>query len=226
MRNVFLISTILIYTSSLYAQEVKCPFDELDCKGKCGLFCDTNTDSYCDNTVLCNVKGMISNKLSNKNNDTNNVKTKRESVSSDTNIVNIENADMLPTTEIESENVRIENSDRKEPYHLFSILIAVLVLYVISLLLVKKRIIKELLYRKIWNITLTLSFLVSGILGLLIAFFINYSYVPDYYLVLMTLHVDFGVAMAVIAIFHALWHLNYYKNIFKKSKSKKIKSSI
>ncbi|MDY0015836.1 MAG: hypothetical protein RBS13_06460 [Bacteroidales bacterium] len=226
MRNVLLILSILIFTSSLYGQEVKCPFNELDCKGKCGLFCDTNTDSYCDHSVLCNVKKMISEKLSNTNNDTNTIQAKIEIICSDTNIAGDKNAAMQPSTEIESENVPIEDAARKKPYHLISILISVLVLYVITLLLVKKRIIKQVFYRKIWNIALTISFLVSGLLGLLIAFFINYSYVPDYYLDLMTLHVDFGIAMALIAFFHALWHLNYYKHIFKKSKSKKIKSSI
>ena len=68
---------------------------------------------------------------------------------------------------------------------------------------------------------LTVSFLFVGITGLLLAVFIHYEYVPSYYIHLITLHYDFGVAITVIAVFHALWHLNYYKTIFKKNLKKK-----
>ncbi len=105
------------------------------------------------------------------------------------------------------------------PYHLITISGSLILLYLVTLFLHKKRIIKKITHQRIWNILLAISFLVSGILGLLLVFFINYQYFPSYYLDIKTYHVEFGIAMAIISIFHLLWHLNYYKAIFTRKKT-------
>jgi len=59
-----------------------------------------------------------------------------------------------------------------------------------------------------------ISFLVSGLTGLFFAFAIDQNRHLPNYLTGLWLHVEFGIVMATIAIFHALWHLPYFRGIF------------
>ncbi|NLJ82275.1 MAG: hypothetical protein GX330_04020 [Bacteroidales bacterium] len=114
-----------------------------------------------------------------------------------------------------------KQSNQSQPpkfFYLYTVLVSVLGLYLLSFILLKYKIIEKILHRKIWNSLLIISFLVTGITGLMIAFFIYYSYVPFYYIQLLFLHYNFGLAMTLISIFHAFWHWNYYKTIFKNKK--------
>ncbi|MCQ2280911.1 MAG: hypothetical protein MJZ49_08970, partial [Bacteroidales bacterium] len=70
-------------------------------------------------------------------------------------------------------------------------------------------------HRKVWNIALTVTFLVSCLLGTLLAIFIHHGYYPASYIDFLHIHVWFGIAMTIIAVFHLLWHLNYYKALFR-----------
>ena len=91
-------------------------------------------------------------------------------------------------------------------------------MYLISFILVKTNQWEKATHRKVWNVALTVTFLVSCLLGLLLAIFIHHGYRPQCYITLLKLHVWFGIAMTIIAVFHSLWHLNYYKSLFKKRK--------
>jgi uncharacterized integral membrane protein len=104
------------------------------------------------------------------------------------------------------------------PYHVYLILGGTLLMYLISFILVKTNQWTKVTHRKVWNVALSVTFLVSCLLGLLLAIFIHHGYRPECYITLLKLHVWFGIAMTVIAFFHALWHLNYFKTIFQKRK--------
>jgi len=93
-----------------------------------------------------------------------------------------------------------------------SILISVLVLavYFGSVILVKFKKIELRKQRRFWNIVLLVSFLISGILGLILAFMIDQKLSISWYLPMLGLHVKMGIVMAIVAIFHAWWHLRYY----------------
>lgn len=224
MRLPVLISCMYLLMSSSLAQVLTCPFEEMNCKGKCGLFCDTNTDDYCDHTaLLCVSLAKIDSISDKKLLDKKKAPEHTHNINQEEIIPEIINESMV-VEEDSNSNSPIGNNQpvsKKKPYHPIPILLSMIGLYIGTYILVKIKIIKKQTHRKIWNIGLTLSFLISGILGLVLVFFVQYDYIPSYYLDFMILHVDFGVAMAVIAIFHALWHLNYYKNILKKIKSKK-----
>ena len=103
-------------------------------------------------------------------------------------------------------------------YPVYLILGGTLLLYLISFILVKANAWSKSTHRKIWNVTLTATFLVSCLLGLLLAIFIRHDYFPDCYRDILSIHVWFGIAMTIIACFHALWHLNYYKTLFQKKR--------
>jgi len=103
-------------------------------------------------------------------------------------------------------------------YHFLILSFIVIVLYFLSFYLVKINIIKLLLHRKIWNLILLFSFLISGIIGLVLAFMIDNKMSITWYSNLLWIHVELGIIMAIVSIFHALWHLKY----FVKTKNKNI----
>lgn len=103
----------------------------------------------------------------------------------------------------------------KNDYHLESISIVLLLSYIFSFLLVKFKKINLVLHRKIWNIGLTLSFVVTGVLGILLVLKISYGININLPFKMIFWHVEAGIVFALISIFHILWHLRYYKNLLK-----------
>lgn len=232
------ILTLLISMALLvnFAQ-AQCPRGETNCTGKCGRFINENGDVYCDlgkkiseteeaAPVMGPENGVyVKKEMEIKTDTIRHQKAERitahspekEKIPAEETAV--QDSSMQSTQEApvqEKTNLKAENPSRhKSPYLLVPILMILIVLYILTLFLVNKEKIKLATHRKIWNIGLTVTFLVSGILGLVMAFMINYGHIPDFYRALLKIHVDFGIAMAIIAIFHLLWHLNYYKTILK-----------
>ena len=95
-------------------------------------------------------------------------------------------------------------------------------LYVLSYILSKKKIISEILHKRIWNILLLISFLKMGVLGLLLVLKIQYNFTLGLPFNMLFWHVEFGIIMTLISIFHIIWHFNYYKNIFFNKNKKTI----
>lgn len=101
-------------------------------------------------------------------------------------------------------------------YQTIPILLVLLIIYIITILLVKSKKISLFNQRRFWNIVLLITFLVSGVLGLILAISIDQKINLGWYLQFLRLHVKFGIAMSLVSIFHLLWHLPYYKTILKK----------
>jgi len=106
-------------------------------------------------------------------------------------------------------------------YPLLPIGILVIASYALSFVLSQLGIISRTGHRKFWNVLLLLTFLVTGLIGLLLVVKINYKLTIPYYDQLMTYHVDFGIAMAIIGFFHFIWHLKYYLRLFSRQPDKK-----
>jgi spermidine synthase len=101
-------------------------------------------------------------------------------------------------------------------YQTIPILLILLVIYFVSILLVKFKKITLFNQRRFWNIVLLITFLGSGVLGLILAISLDQKINLPWYLQFLRLHVKFGTAMSLVSIFHLLWHLPYYKTILKK----------
>lgn len=210
------LALILLFCVGI-AQAQDCP--QVDCHGNCGRFTDNNGDGFCDFGHLSrpaatqdSTKGkdkaqpaLNKNTQENNQTDTNSLQLLNENNEIDTAVITLE-----------SENKTVKSSKK---YHFVPIFIATLIAYIVSTVLVKTSVWSKPTHRKIWNILLCITFLVSGLLGLLLAIFINCQYYPESYIAFLRLHVEFGIAMAIISIFHILWHLTYFKNIFKKSQT-------
>lgn len=109
-----------------------------------------------------------------------------------------------------------------DSYNFFLILIIMLLSYGISALLVKLDKIRLITHRRIWNILLLITFFVSGIMGLILAFLVDNKISFSWYREFLWFHVEFGISMAIISIFHFYYHLRYYINIFKNKDNTKL----
>ena len=213
--------------------QIYCPYGgKVDCCGECGLFIDNDGDGFCDYGKLSKEsKPAVDTVIKSA---TNSAKNTSAVPSSHNEIEKKTNSSTNSLQQSDSEKVKLQEAEKtvqnepvqtqqnvsvKAPYHLFELSIALLLLYFVSVLLAKYRIYTIATHRKIWNIGLTVSFLVSCIIGLLMAYFINVRSFPTCYRSLVHHHVEFGIAMTVIAIFHLIWHWRYYLNLFKSKKT-------
>jgi hypothetical protein len=109
------------------------------------------------------------------------------------------------------------SSKNKKPiYDLLPIILISTALYLIGLFLVKKKKISTLNHRRFWNILLLISFLGSCLLGLLLVIRINTGFVLSLPFNMMYWHVELGIVMTIISIFHIIWHWKYFVVMFKK----------
>ncbi len=97
-----------------------------------------------------------------------------------------------------------------EGYHLISIGTLVLFAYALSLVLVHFEIIPRQLNRRFWNYLLLVFFSSTAVLGLILVLKVNYKWNMTWAEELLQWHVDSGIGLALVAIFHLLWHLRYY----------------
>ena len=130
-----------------------------------------------------------------------------------------------PTTEevAEEETTAEEpadNTPQKKPYDLILISSLTLGLYALTFILVKANVLKKTTHRKIWNTLLLITGLVSCLLGFFLVLQINYGWKMDWFWTVKYYHVQFGIAMTIVAVFHILWHMNYWKTLFKKRENK------
>lgn len=249
MKNILLAFVFVSVYICVQAQYV-CPRHMVDCSYGCGRFTDNNTDGFCDfgklskdlkntDTIVENTppKDTLNNNVkvedTKKDNKTKEQKNKpKEQI---TNIVpnksidtlkNDKNSEIIVKDTIEIQKNELQKIEKKKivkkPYNLVSISLVTFLLYFFTLFLAQKQKIKKVTHRRIWNIMLLLTFLVSGLFGLLLVVQINYNFVMEIFRTILYWHVQFGIAMSLIAIFHFLWHLKYYLNIFKKKSDDKL----
>ncbi len=102
------------------------------------------------------------------------------------------------------------------PYLIIPLSVLFILIYLICLMLVRLDVIPLNQHRRFWNFLLLITFLITATLGLLIAIQINYKLEWPLVKTLLGWHVNFGISMSLVAIFHLMWHLRYYSNIFKK----------
>ena len=101
------------------------------------------------------------------------------------------------------------------PYALLPIGILAVILYLASLLLSRFNLIRKKTHRQIWNVILLTTFLVTAVLGLILAVQVNYRIEVPWIKELLVWHVNFGIGMAFAGIFHVLWHLTYFSQLLK-----------
>lgn len=105
-------------------------------------------------------------------------------------------------------------------YYLLPLSVSVVVLYGITYSLVRAKKITLLFHRRLWNTVLLFSFLVCGISGMLIALRLDLRWnIPETAL-LSYWHIETGIAMTIVSVFHVLWHWRYFMNMVSPRKTK------
>jgi len=105
------------------------------------------------------------------------------------------------------------------PYSILTISALCLLFYGVSLLLTRFKVISYAGQRKFWNTLLLISILIAGGLGLLLATTVNFKINLPVTDSLLVWHVDFGIALVLIAVFHFSWHFRYYRFLISSSQS-------
>lgn len=226
--TLFLLFAVFAVMAAMAQQD--CP--QVDCPGICGRFTDADGDGFCDHGQL-SAKGEAATPA-NKTTQTPKTPKPKKTVEAANEVTasTQEETVVTPEAEVPQETTVAEDATEAitgaeetpaEPakpfrYPLLTILAITFGLYLFTFILVKAGKMVKPTHRKIWNVALALTCIGSCLIGLLLAFFINYGYRPEWYIDLLHWHVYFGIAMTLIAIFHIFWHLEYYKNVFKKKK--------
>ena len=105
-------------------------------------------------------------------------------------------------------------------YNVSPIAVALLLIYVASFVLYKAKRIDVATHRKVWNTLLLVTFLTTAAFGLVLA--IRRDYVLSFRIPfnLLFWHVEAGVVMTLISLFHLSWHLTYYRDLFKNGRER------
>jgi hypothetical protein len=190
MKKIIFVIILLVIISGATLAFEDCPHDKIDCAypGECSRYIDTDDDGICDKSQSAPEDRVES-----------------------TLVVEVESDSDVQITETPA----VIESKTKATYDLLVIFLALSILYAVSYILSKKKIIRVASHRKIWNILLLVSFLISGSLGILLVIRINYSIAIPLPFNVLYWHVEFSIAMFLISLFHTLWHGAYLKKLFK-----------
>ena len=181
----YLITFIFIFiilNPTVFAWE-NCPFGQQNesFPGSCGRYIDIDSDDICD--------------LSQSSPED------REIFSEEGNFNNISST--------------VTNAEQKKSlginYYFIPIAGLLFIFYLTTLYLSRKKKIKKSLHRKIWNFILLVTFLIAGTFGIILAIIVSYGIRLNFYSDLLFWHVEMGISMAIISIFHIIWHLKYFK---------------
>lgn len=187
----------------------QCPYGEgnrVDCQYGCGNYVDNNHDNYCDHSSLSATK------------EEKVIDTICESAEDDIETTT-EDIELVDETDVVDYSESTSEPTHAKRYHFWLITLITLGLYLLTFILVKTKVLQKVYQRRIWNAILLVAALVSCIFGLILTINVNYMFLgPQAYKFLITWHVEAGIVMTIICIFHIIWHLKYYKNLFAKVK--------
>ena len=104
-------------------------------------------------------------------------------------------------------------------YMVSPIALGFFLIYAVSFALYKTKRIRVATHRKIWNVLLLATFLITGIFGLLLTIQLDYTLPFTIPINILFWHVEAGIVMTLISLFHMGWHFNYYRNLVRAGRS-------
>lgn len=235
MKKRFFFALMAVFALTM-ANAQECTKNVVDCEGICGRMTDTDSDLICDlsprsqqqkteleaeKTKVADPEKQAPAKQEKESDGFGDLSETPaiDTAASDTAAsasedewFGAESAPQAPAEDIEKKTGSV--------YPLVEVGGGTLLFYMLTYLLVKFKVFKTSTHRKIWNSVLLTTFIVSGLLGLVLVFQVNYNILGDWYSSFLDLHVEFGIAMAIVSIFHITWHLKYFGTILKTKKSK------
>jgi len=107
------------------------------------------------------------------------------------------------------------------PYGLIPIGLFLALGYGISLLFSRLDILSKAAHRRIWNYALLTAFLVTAALGILMAIQVNYRLEVPWTEKVLKMHVNFGLGLSLIGLFHLLARGSYFFRLRKRGAASK-----
>ncbi len=206
------VTQILSTVSAIQAEEGvwdSCSRGMVDCEypGMCSSYIDTNNDNICDRSQLAPQQAILPEEHD----------TVENSVI--TNPVDTSSGDSGLGGDIPSTYTYVGEGARKgshsSSYNLLPLLLITTITYLTTWALSKKKIISQKLHRKTWNIVLLISSIISAVLGLFLILNLEYNTGISLPFNMLFWHVEAGIVMGFIAMFHILWHWRYFVKILK-----------
>lgn len=103
-------------------------------------------------------------------------------------------------------------------YHVIGTGLTTIILYLISYFFYRLKFYSLQFHRKIWNIILATTFILTALAGIFLALQITYKWDIPVIKTILKWHVELGIGMAFTGFFHFLWHSSYFIKGFKKQK--------
>ena len=107
-------------------------------------------------------------------------------------------------------------------YNTIPIIFFSTLVYLFTFILVKKGKLSLINHRKIWNYLLLISFIFVALSSILYLLKVDFNFSAGSLSFISFWHIEIGIVMIVISIFHIFWHLYYYN--LKKLLNKNIQS--
>jgi len=201
----------------------QCPFGNgtrVECRLGCGNYIDENGKGYCDYSRLV---GQETTDTATETIDAVALKQTKENInpkSAEVEQIIEEKASSISQNEANTtvKEVAIAATPPfKKPYHLILISMLTLGSYFFTFLLSRFGILHKIYHRRLWNTLLLLTAAISCLFGFFLAVQVNYGFLGEWYRPILTWHVECGIAMTIIAVFHVFWHISYYKQLFKRT---------
>ncbi len=93
--------------------------------------------------------------------------------------------------------------------------IPVIIVYLSTYTCYKMDLIKKRLHINIWNLAILLTFLVTGLGGFILMILLDLGVSSPFSAQLLYWHVEFGITMVFVGLFHIHTYWNSTKNLFK-----------
>ncbi len=189
-----------------------CPRGRINCAypGECHSYIDTNRDYICDRSQSKPVSTVTTTPVSSVTITPSVTTTGPENSVSDITGSQENNAD---TGNINGAEGAAKTGNRS--YYFIPIFAALVVLYGLTWMLSVRKIIRYQAHRKIWNVILLISALVSALLGVFLTINVDFNTNITLPFNMLFWHVEAGIAMGIVAVFHICWHWRYFAKIFR-----------
>jgi hypothetical protein len=185
-----------------------CPLGRVNCAypGDCHSYIDTNRDYICDRSQSSPITSTAVVSPATTTTTISPVTTSITSTVTSQNTI---------TSSVTAENSGTAKTSSSYSYWFLPILVLVGTLYTTTWILSSVKKITTAVHRKIWNLVLLISTILSAVLGLFlilnIEFGINITLPVD----MLFWHVEAGIVLGIVAIFHIFWHRRYFARILK-----------
>jgi len=211
---------IAFSSTSIYAWD-NCPYGLEDdpYPGECKRYIDTDGDGICDRSQPAPEDRDTSIFLSEENIEENVKDDNKYFKETDKKIIGgIFIAEAASNEKTVSDSPPSPERKSLPSYHFLEIFLVSLLIYFGGKFLARKLEISSCKEKKFWNVFLLISFIGSAGTGMILVFVRDYDWFRSINFNFLFWHVEFSIVMALLGIFHALWHLKYYLSIFKKKK--------